>query len=174
MPTDHGLYLPASTAADVMTRGPISISSEATVHEAVVFLTERRISAAPVITDAGRPIGVVTEADILRYTRDHVEHLTPVERADLDRELTLPSGEHLSAKTFEVEVPDVTRVRDIMSPVVYAVREKTPIFEVVRQLVRRRIHRLFVVDDSDSLVGVITTLDLLSRLRFPNGAANNG
>jgi len=41
----------------------------------------------------------------------------------------------------------------------------TPIFEVVNQLVKRRIHRLFVVDDDESLVGVITTLDVLVRLR---------
>ena len=36
--------------------------------------------------------------------------------------------------------------------------------QVVNQLVKRRIHRLFVVDEDGSLVGVITTLDLLSRL----------
>ena len=29
---------------------------------------------------------------------------------------------------------------------------------------KRRIHRLFVVDEDNSLVGVITTLDILSRL----------
>ena len=61
-------------------------------------------------------------------------------------------------------MPDITRVKDIMNPVVYAVRRQTPISEVVRQLTERRIHRLFVVDEDNSLVGVITTLDILSRL----------
>ncbi len=159
------LRLHAVIADDVMTRNPISLGEELTVHEAVVFLTERRISAAPVINEAGRPVGVVSEADILRHNREHAEHLYWLPQKDVDRELTLETGEHLSGKSFEVEVPDVTLVKDIMNPVIYAVRHTTPIFEVVNQLVKRRIHRLFVVDDGGSLVGVITTLDVLSRLR---------
>jgi CBS domain-containing protein len=159
------LRLHAVIADDVMTPNPVSIREELTVHEAVVFLTERKISAAPVINDAGRPVGVVSEADILRHDREHTEHLYWLPQKEVDRELTLGTGEHLDGRSFEVEVPDITRVRDIMNPIVYAVRRTTPIFEVVHQLVKRRIHRLFVVDDDDSLVGVITTLDLLSRLR---------
>ena len=158
------LRLHAVLAEDVMTPNPVSVREELTVHEAVVFLTERRISAAPVINEAGRPVGVVSEADILRHDREHADHLYWLPQKLVDRELTLGTGEHLDGKSFEVEVPDVTRVKDIMNPVIYAVRRDTPIREVVGQLVRRRIHRLFVVDDDGSLVGVITTLDLLSRL----------
>ncbi len=158
------LRLHAVLAEDVMTPNPVSVREEVTVHEAVVFLTERRISAAPVINEAGRPVGVVSEADILRHDREHADHLYWLPQKEVDRELTLASGEHLSGKSFEVEVPDVTRVRDIMNPVIYAVRRDAPVQEVVGQLVKRRIHRLFVVDEDGSLVGVITTLDLLSRL----------
>src|SRR5262245_2225289 len=158
------LRLHAVMADDVMTPNPVSIADDATVHEAVVFLTERRISAAPVINEAGRPVGVVSEADILRHNREHADHLYWLPQKEVDRELTLASGEHLSDKSFEVEVPDVTRVKDIMNPVIYAVRRQTHVFEVDSQLVKRRIHRLFVVDEDNSLVGVITTLDILSRL----------
>ena len=157
------LSLYAATAADVMTRNPVSIAADATVHEAVVFLTERRISAAPVISDAGRPVGVVTEADILRHTREQAEHLNPL--PDAERELQLRTGEKLGDDEFGIDIPDVTRVQDIMNPVVFAVPAETPIDVVVRELVGRRIHRLFVVDESGSLVGVVTTLDLLSRLK---------
>ena len=158
------LRLHAVLAEDVMTPNPVSVREELTVHEAVVFLTERRISAAPVINEAGRPVGVVSEADVLRHDREHADHLYWLPQKLVDRELTLGSGEHLDDRSFEVEVPDVTRVKDIMNPVVYAVRRQTHIYEVVSQLVNRRIHRLFVVDEDGSLVGVITTLDLLSRL----------
>ena len=159
------MTLHAATAAEVMTRNPVSIAADATVHEAVVFLTERKISAAPVISDSGRPVGVVTEADILRHTREQAEHTDPLPAADVKRELRLGTGERLGTDEFEIDIPDVTRVQDIMNPVVYSVPETIPIDEVVRQLVARRIHRVFVVDESGSLVGVITTLDLLSRLK---------
>ncbi|HVK10545.1 MAG TPA: CBS domain-containing protein [Gemmataceae bacterium] len=157
------LTLYAATAAEVMTRNPVSIAADATVHEAVVFLTERQISAAPVISDSGRPVGVVTEADILRHIREQAEHAEPA--PDAKRELRLRTGEKLGDDEFEIDVPDVTRVQDIMNPVVYSVSETIQIDEVVRQLVSRRIHRVFVVDETGSLVGVITTLDLLSRLK---------
>jgi len=159
------LRLHAMIAADVMSNNPISLGEQLTVHEAVVFLTERRVSAAPVINDAGRPVGVVSEADILRHDREHAEHVYWRLQKEVDRELTLQTGEHLDDGSFEVEVPDITRVRDIMNPIVYAVRRTTPVFEVVNQLVTKRIHRLFVIDDDGSLVGVITTLDILSRLK---------
>jgi len=158
------LTLHATTAADAMTLNPLSIRDQASVREAVVFLTDRRISAAPVINEAGRPVGVISEADILRYDREHVNHLQPVPDYYLHSELTLPSGERLPDE-FEIEVDDDSSVSDIMTPVIYSVTPDTPIEEVVRQLVHRRIHRLFVVDHDNSLIGVITTLDLLKRLR---------
>lgn len=159
------LYLRAGTAEEVMSANPWSIREDASVHEAVVFLTDRRISAAPVINEAGRPVGVISEADILRYDREHVEHLHPVPDYFLKSELMLSSGEKLP-DDFEIEVGDTTRVGDIMTPVIFAVTPDASIAEVVNELVTRRIHRLFVVDADGSLIGVITTLDLLRRLRF--------
>src|SRR5262245_25146490 len=157
------LMLQAATAADLMTPNPVSIRDIASVREAVVFLTDRRISAAPVINDAGRPVGVVSEADILRYDREHIEHLATVPDYYLQSELTLHSGERLDA--FQVETADTDMVQDIMTPVIFSVRPDTAAYNVVQELVGRRIHRLFVTDEDGSLIGVITTLDLLRRLQ---------
>jgi predicted transcriptional regulator len=74
------LRLEAHIASDVMTSNPVSIREELTVHEAVVFLTERKISAAPVINQAGRPVGVVSEADILRHDREHAKRVLDPQR----------------------------------------------------------------------------------------------
>jgi len=158
------MTLRAAVAEEIMSPNPWSIRDSASVHEAVVFLTDRRISAAPVINDAGWPVGVVSEADILRYDREHVEHMHPVPDYYLKSELVLASGEKLP-NDFEIEINDSTTVADIMTPVVFSVTPETPVSEVVEQLVSRKIHRLFVVDDDGSLIGVITTLDLLRRLR---------
>lgn len=158
------LMLHASTARDVMSPNPLSVREEASVREAVVFLTDRKISAAPVINDAGRPVGVVSEADILRYDREHVEHMHAVPDYYLHSEHMLPSGERLP-DDFQIEVNDNTTVGDIMTPIIYSVTPDMSIEIVVNELVTKRIHRLFVVDSDGSLIGVITTLDLLKRLR---------
>ncbi len=65
---------------------------------------------------------------------------------------------------YSVEVVDPTRVRDVMTPVVFTVGLRTPAAKVVEQMLSLRVHRLFVVDDDLALVGVVSTLDVLRHL----------
>jgi len=64
------LTLLADTARDLMTPGPVSITSTATVAEATAFLTDRGFGAALVIDEAGHPLGVVTRTDLLIHARE--------------------------------------------------------------------------------------------------------
>jgi CBS domain-containing protein len=158
------LRLWAETAADMMTPNPVSIRDVATVKEAVALLTDKGISAAPVIDRAGRPIGVVSRADILIHDREKTEYLAPVPEFYNQSDLTLSSGERVSSG-FQVEKVDGTRVSEIMTPVVFAVAPHTPARQVVDEMVSLKVHRLFVVDSSEVLVGVISALDVLRHLR---------
>jgi CBS domain-containing protein len=119
-----------------MTRNPLSISEVATLREAAVFLTSKDISAAPVINEAGRPVGVISLADIVRCV--HVSEVS------------------------DTRLPPT--VREVMTPVVFFVRPNTPMANVVKDLLDCAVHRLFVVDDNEVLIGVISTLDLLRHL----------
>ena len=58
----------ANTARGLMTDNPVSINEHATLRETAAFLTRRSISAAPVINDAGRPVGVLSRTDIVRFS----------------------------------------------------------------------------------------------------------
>jgi predicted transcriptional regulator len=55
-------------------------------------------------------------------------------------------------------------VQELMTPAVFAVSEETPVHRVVSDMVGLRVHRLFVVDDAGTLVGIITTMDVLKHL----------
>jgi CBS domain-containing protein len=132
------LVLKERKAADLMTANPVSIRESATVREAVEFLTRRKISGAPVIDAAGRPVGVISRGDILVHDREAVD----------------PAA-------------DADQVRDIMTPAVFCVTPDAPASRVARELVDLKVHRLFVVDDRGTLVGVISVLDLLRHLTTP-------
>ena len=67
------LTLNAESAADLMTPNPLSIRQNATVKEAAAFLTDRGISAAPVIDNAGRAVGVLSRADIVVHHRQEAQ-----------------------------------------------------------------------------------------------------
>jgi CBS domain-containing protein len=154
--------LHARTAADLMTADPLSLEELATVPEAITFLTDKGFSAAPVIDETGRPVGVVSRSDILVHDRETVRHAVPEYYAP--SELTIGPGERLPSG-FEVEQPDYTRVRDIMTPVVLSVSPEAPAGQVVRNMLAWKVHRLFVVDDDGVLIGVITALDVLRHLQ---------
>jgi CBS domain-containing protein len=53
------------TATDVMTPNPVTFRPETSVHEAAQTLAEHRISGAPVVTESGTIVGIVSEYDLI-------------------------------------------------------------------------------------------------------------
>jgi CBS domain-containing protein len=146
------LTLRAHTTEELMTTNPVSISERATVGEALALLTDKGFSAAPVIDQAGRPVGVLSRTDLLIHQRE----ATPRFRLAADEE-SVPDG-------FHIEEVDATPVHELMTPVVFSVAPETPSDEVVQQLLGLNVHRLFVVDETGVLVGVVSASDVLRHL----------
>jgi CBS domain-containing protein len=139
-----------------MTPNPVSIRDNATVEEAVAFLVDTGYSAAPVIDDAGRPVGVLSRTDIVVHDRER---------------LALPAsgpyyfeGEAQQAREPRGAQAGPLRVADLMTPAIFSVPPETTLSRVAEQMVALNVHRLFVVDSNGVLVGVISALDLLANL----------
>ena len=152
------LMLDARTAADLMVRNPISLRAEASVTEAMTLFTEKRITAAPVIDEAGRPLGVVSHSDLMihqcekaKHGAVHPEYFSEPNLAD-DRA-------HGAGKT------NSSIVAELMTPAVFAVSPDTPMKRVVSDMIGLNVHRIFVVDEDGILVGVISTMDVLRHLK---------
>jgi CBS domain-containing protein len=156
------LVLHALSAEDLMTSAPISLGRCASIREAAAFLMDKGISAAPVIDDAGRPIGVISRSDIVRHAREVVTHV-PAAREYFE-EPELAAAERFVCEGFQVEVTDNSPVCEIMTPVVFSVAPSTSASNVIEEMLARKVHRLFVVDDAGVLVGVISALDVLRKL----------
>jgi CBS domain-containing protein len=151
-----------TTAAELMTPNPVSLEDNALVSEAVALLTDRGFSAAPVIDEAGRPVGVVSRTDLLIHDREQGGIMAPpdwYDADDLERDFSATERTGLHVQRI-----DTTRVRDIMTPVVFCVAPDTLADKVVEQMVAMNVHRLFVVDTDGILVGVISALDVLRFL----------
>jgi CBS domain-containing protein len=130
------LALWAEMAADLMTTNPVSIRENATVQQAVALLTDKGYHAAPVIDEAGRPVGVLSVSDLLAHDREKPADST-----------------------------GVTLARDLMTPAVFAVAPDASAAKVVADMLALNVHRLFVLDGTGTLIGVITALDVLRHLR---------
>ena len=136
--------------ASVMTTEVVTASTHTLFRDLVETLTDRRVSAVPVVDADGRPIGVVSEADVLAKQEFHGggDDL-PHDRAGRDRwyrALAHTAGE-------------------LMTTPVRAVHAHEPLSVAARLLNGAKVRRLFVTDDDGRLVGVVSRRDLLRVYR---------
>ena len=74
---------PAMTVSLLMTSPVASVPAETPLEAAYKLLVERRISAVPVVAADGRPVGVLSETDLLRVGRMQPMSLAGVQVLDL-------------------------------------------------------------------------------------------
>jgi CBS-domain-containing membrane protein len=160
-PNAAPLVLGAQTAADLMTRQPVSVRHDATIREAAAFLIEHEISAAPVVDDAGRALGVISHTDIVRH--DARAEAPKPEGNEFYRAMNFGCPPALCDFIYGPKAESM-RVQNVMSPVVIQVPTDEPAVSVVAKLLALKIHRLFVADAAGTLVGVISTFDVLRAL----------
>ena len=151
------LRLDACTAADLMVPNPLSLRAEASVTEAMTLFTEKGITAAPVIDDAGRPLGVVSHSDLMIHQCEKAKHRAV--HPEYFSEPTLAGDRARGAGN----PPSI--VAELMTPAVFAVSPDTPVKRVVHDMIGLKVHRIFVLDEDGILVGVISTMDVLRHLK---------
>ena len=141
-------------ASDVMTRTLLSVRLDATVAEAIRTMLDNRISGLPVIDEAGRLVGILTEGDLLRRGETGTER----QRSRWLEILMGPgrlAGEYV--RTHGRKIGEVM-TRDVVS-----VTLDTPLKEVVELMERHRIKRVPVLH-GEVLVGILSRADLLRAL----------
>src|SRR5260370_38351104 len=94
------LTLDAKTAAEMMTPNPLSVRGDATMAEIIALLVDKGFGAAPVIDEAGRPIGVVSRSHSLAHERE-------TRTRDVSPSADTPPGRGITTPTAFSGEPDV-------------------------------------------------------------------
>lgn len=147
---------------EIMSQPVLTVSPDTLVKDAALILEQKSISGVPVV-DAGRIVGVFSEADILRS----------IKTTKKDLRLIYPSVSSLGI-AFQEEVTqreileaydEIGRrpVSDVMSREVVTIEPDTPLNEAIVKMVRKGISRLPVVNKHE-LVGIITRGDVIRGL----------
>jgi len=147
--------------ADIMVKKVISVGPDATVREVASLMLERRISGVPVVNDARRVLGVVSEGDLIR--RPEIE--TDRVKAGW---LRLFLSDEERARDFVKS--HGRRAREVMTQPAICVTPDTQLAVVVQLMERHRIKRLPVLEH-DQLAGLVTRADLLRALVARQAAA---
>ena len=144
-------------ARDVMTTNVATVKRETPTRQVAQLLLKRGISAVPVVDDAGVPVGMVSEGDLIgRDERDR--------KARRDWWLAmLAEGETLNADFLASLRTSERMARDIMVAPVITVDEEADVREIARLLIARRIKRVPVVREG-RVIGIVSRADLLRAL----------
>ncbi|MEU2156070.1 CBS domain-containing protein [Streptomyces sp. NPDC019396] len=135
------------TVAELMTRDVVRAPRDMPFKEIVKLLAEHDVTAVPVVDELDHPLGVVSEADLLRKTAD---------QADLSGLTTIP---HLEA--WERAKAEGALAEELMSAPAVCARPEWSVVEAARLMEIHNVKRLPVVDDADRLKGVVSRRDLL-------------
>ena len=133
--------------SELMTTDVVDVRQDATFAEIAKLLAEHGITAVPVVDDTDRPLGVVSEADLLRK-----------EASRLDPAGLLPS---LHPESAERTKADATTAEGLMTSPAVVARPEWTVVEAAQAMERSRVKRLPVVDESGRLIGVVSRADLL-------------
>lgn len=123
-----------TTAREIMHAGVETVTTDTTLTEAARRMRDRDIGALPVCNEDGRPVGMVTDRDII------VKCLA----AEQD--------------------PTRTRAGELAGRELFTVGEDTDMSEVLALMESRQIRRLPVLDTIGRLVGIITEGDIARGL----------
>ncbi|MFJ4007432.1 CBS domain-containing protein [Streptomyces sp. NPDC090023] len=135
------------TIDDLMTRNVVRARRDTPFKELVRLLTENDVTAIPVVDELEHPVGVVSEADLLRKSAD---------QADPSGLVPVP---HLEA--WERAKAEGARAEELMSAPAVCARPEWSVVEAARLMETQDVKRLPVVDEADRLVGIVSRGDLL-------------
>jgi predicted transcriptional regulator len=152
------------TAKDIMTLDVLEAKADWSLRRLVEFLAENSISGAPVVSEDGKLIGVVSLTDILRHDTLPEKYVEPHGPHDY----YLSTLEHpfspQEIDAFQLETEPQTTVRDIMTPRIFNVGEDSTVQEVSDTMIKGHIHRVFVTRE-EKVVGIISAVDMLRIIR---------
>jgi CBS domain-containing protein len=120
--------------SEIMTRNVITITKGSSVGEAVRLMTKHRISCL-IITDTNyKPVGIVTERDMVRRVLKN--------NLDIER----------------------TKIDEIMSSPVMTMHKEKRITDAIALMEKYHFRRVVVSDKDGKLLGVVTQSDLLLQV----------
>jgi CBS domain-containing protein len=135
---------------DVMSHDVVQVRPETPLTALVAALIGRDYRAVPVVDEAERVVGIVTNTDL-------VEHGGLAMRLEL---LTSSSGEAIQRELAALGANDRTAAH-VMTRAVVTVLPDISVLEAARLMAQRKLKRLPVVDPMGHLLGIVSRVDLL-------------
>jgi CBS domain-containing protein len=129
--------------SDVMTPEVVTAAEDATIAEIADKMVTHRVSGLPIVDDGHRPVGVVSQADLLPRTA------------------ATPPAAGRTLRGRRAAKATATSARQLMSTPVLTIGADEPLSAAARKMQHKAVKRLLVTDDAGQLLGIVSRSDLL-------------
>jgi CBS domain-containing protein len=147
-------------ARDVMVAPVITVKPESSVQEVAKTLVDRRISAVPVVDDAGKLVGIISEGDLMHRRETGTERRYHWWLHLVAGDASLPA-DYIKAHG--------RKAADVMTQNVITATPETALDEIAILIERNAIKRVPIVTNGQ-LVGIVSRANLVQALAtIPKG-----
>lgn len=148
----------SQTVADLMTRDVLTVTATTTLSIAIKILVDRQISGLPVVDDAGKLIGIISESDLM-WREKGID--LPPHIMFLDTVIYLENPAR-----YDLELHKVLgqTVGEVMTPHAVTINADATLPAAARIMHQKKIHRLPVVDANNRPIGIITQGDIVKAI----------
>ncbi len=146
------------TAAEIMTRAVYFVRTNTPLRDVAEVMADKRISGVPVLDDAGRVAGIISEKDFLHSLgNSDTAHVMGIIAACL-------GGKGCLAAPIRSK-----KASDIMASPAITVHEESSALEIIDLFNTKKINRVPVLDRSGELTGIVSRADILRAqlIRLP-------
>jgi len=136
---------------DVMTANPRRVGEDTPASEVVDILLPAIFTGLPVVDRAGRPVGIITQGDLIY-------------KAGLPLRLGLLARSDPARRDAAVAALAGKPAREVMTAPAVTVGEDQPVTEAVGRMLTHAVKRLPVVDAKGVLTGMLSRLDIFKAM----------
>ncbi len=140
----------------IMTRNVVTIGENETLLDAAKTLRRNKVSGAPVLSEKGELVGIISEADLLRVFESFPWY------SKFLRSLHLLNESEEVQK--DLEKANRMKVRDVMSRNPKTVKVNESVYDAASIMHSNGFNRLPVVDENGKLIGIIARADIIASL----------
>lgn len=149
---------------DLMSDAVVRVQRGTPFKEIAHLLQEYDITAVPVVDEENRPVGVVSEADLLQKMWGGDPDGSPEVQGSPEAHYSPGSPEydaHDERSRPGTAKASATDAAGLMTSPALCARENWSVVDAARVMARHGIKRLLVVDEGGALIGVVSRGDLL-------------
>ena len=146
------------TVADVMSREPIVVRPETSLKEAIQILAQHRISGLPVVDEAGKLVGIISESDLMWQETGVTP---PAYIMILDSVIYLENPAHYERDLHKALGQTVG---EVMSTNPISISPEKSLREAAQIMHEKNIRRLPAIDNDGKLIGILTRGDIIREM----------